>query len=152
MSSLDSQQVTLALTKIPFIIKELERKGRLVRNADGNQCFRIQFDSHTFEFVLPKPKDGVVGNSITVGKSVAECLIQDSCVIVGASIDGQVYPALESVREFDLSLGEKENPNTCSYCKGRRAFESARELADHILEEHADPVDDKPSKSKEAIA
>jgi hypothetical protein len=150
-NSLDSQQVTLAITKAPFVLNELKRKQRLVTNPAGDTVFRIQFDSHTFEFRVPTKEKP--GNTITFGKTVAERLIEDSYVIVGPSIDGQVYPVLEVVREFDLSLGEKENPNTCSYCgANRKPFANARELADHIIEEHAIPDEDKSPKRKESVA
>ena len=149
MSSLDSQQVTLALTKTKFIIDELRRKGRFARNRAGDEVFRIQFDSRTFEFLVPTKERPNVTH-ITVGKSAADCLILDSCVICGPSIDGQVWPALEAVREFDVSLGERENPNTCSYCN--KPFEDARALADHIIDAHATPEPDDKTKRKEAVA
>lgn len=136
MSVLDSQQVSLRLTKVPYIRAELRKKRRIVRDADNEEVFQIQFNSQTFNF----KEDHI----ITVGKTVADCLISDAFVICGAPIDGPVEPVLEVVREFSLSEGETAAPpTTCLFCKEDQG--TVADLIDHLRTEHSD--DEPPAEA-----
>lgn len=129
MSNLDSQQVTLQLTNIKYILAELRKKKRLIKDENGEDLFQIQFDSRTIDF---RP-----GRTVTVGKTIADCLIQDAFVIVGDAIDGPAEQVLEVVREFNLSEGEKPvTPTTCLFCQ--EDLLTPRALAEHLIKTHND--------------
>lgn len=159
MAYLDSQQTSLTLTDVPYVLDELRRKRRLVKDERGDEIFKIQFDSRTFEF-FPKSNKFKKKNTITVGKTVGDCLVADAFVIVGPPIDGEVTPVLEIVKEFNLAEGESSvTPTTCSFCKREQG--TAMDLARHLIAEHTPEGDDDarvtPShaparKSKAAVA
>lgn len=127
MSYLDSEQVRLRLTSIPFILNELRKKRRLVM-LNGVETFQVQFDSRTFNFVP--------GSTIVVGRSVADCLRSDARVIVGNPLDGPVEEILEVVGTFDLSRGESASPTQCPACHEEQG--NTQKLVAHLLEFHDD--------------
>jgi hypothetical protein len=125
--NLDSEQVRLRLTKIPYILNELRKKRRLVV-INGVEVFQVQFDSRTFTFA----PDAV----ITVGKSVADCLMADGRVIVGPPIDGPVEEVLEVIGTYNLDKGESSSPTQCPACHMEQG--TTQKLIEHLMDVHDD--------------
>jgi hypothetical protein len=131
MSGIESSQVKLRLTDDEDILKQLRKNKALRKNPQtGKESYFIQFDSRSFEFRA--------GSVIQVGKLVANGLRRASGLIVGDHLTGEIVPALEIVKEFQI--GEEESKTKCPSCD----FDGGTlvSLARHIEKSHKREVDE----------
>lgn len=137
MSSVETQQVTLKLTDLPFVLRELKARRRITTDPrTGDDIFHIQFDSQ--DFVFRRSKDGRT-NRITVGHNVAQALLRDAYLIIGDALSGEMTDILEIVEEFTIGTGQEagqiRSKTTCPVCQEECG--SVNFLAEHIIEKHA---------------
>ncbi len=110
-TQVEGQQIALRLTTDREVLDQLRRNKILVEDDEG-EVLTLQFDSQTFRFRA--------GNTIALGKSMANALIRESAVIVGDpndpdyQITGDFRAGLDKVRSFDIGKGQAEN--VCTFC------------------------------------
>lgn len=141
MSSIETSQITLRLTKKPEILKQLKKNNILKTDKEGEYAV-YQFDGKCFYFRPDKP--------VTIGHNAAKALIRSSAIIIGHPLTGDVVVAIDEIGHHELGQESSEEEATkqtqCPVCK--KDCESLPKLARHLMSAHKDRFDSEKAEDK----
>lgn len=139
---LETEQVKLRLTRVPFILDALRAAKRLVLDpVSKEEKLTIQFDSQIFDFKA--------GKLIVLGRNAANAIVRDSHVIIGGHLTGEVFYGIEEAGKFNIGEQDeiKDVPLTvCPVCK--EDFKNLGRLGNHMMRMHKE---DRPELYAEEV-
>jgi len=123
---LELEQVRVTLTKNPELLTALKARKQFKKDDKGKDFYPVIFNSAEIRFY---PNQAIV-----LGKTVAECLVRSSYIIVGDSdLTGDMVPVIEALDGYNLNKFIEERPK-CEYCD--KDFQTSKALTHHMLITH----------------
>lgn len=131
-SAIETEQVRLRLTENEDVLRELEAHGRLKinsRHPKRRKELVLLFDAKPFHFAP--------GETIIVGRRVANALRRDSAIIIGDHLTGEIAAGIEEIGSYDMTQGYDEHRRAvtaCPLCEDE--FETVADLGKHLIKDH----------------
>jgi len=131
-TAIETEQVRLRLTENEDILRELEAHGRLKvnpRHPKRRKELVLLFDAKPFHFAP--------GETVIVGRRVANALRRESQIVVGDHLTGDVAAGVEEIGAYDMTQGYEEHRRSitaCSICE--KEFDNVSDLGKHLIKDH----------------